>query len=139
MPKKLTVLMVTLVFVAAMAATAAGQQSPVVDAKAAWWAKQGVNFFKANGKDKALAEFNQPKGKFVQDGLSIYVLDLNGKMVANPNKDLVGKDFMKVKDATGKFFAAEIVKKAKEYRTGWAAYTWEKVDGLIICGAKSGK
>lgn len=149
MPKKLAVWMVTLVFVAAVAAAASGQQSVLPDAKATYLAKLGVNFLKANGKDKALAEFNKPQSDFVKDGLYIYVLDLNGEMVANPNKDLVGKNFMEVKDATGKFFAAVIVKKAKEQGTGWEEYTWEnpqskkveplsvyfeKVDDLIICG-----
>jgi cytochrome c len=154
MLKIVAVWIMTLVLVAVMAVAAAGRQPTVVHAKAAWWAKKGVAFFKANGKDKALAEFNQPQGKFVKDDVYIYVLDLNGKMVANPNSKLVGQDFMKVKDPTGKLFAAEIVKQAKEQGSGWVAYSWEnpqtkkveplsvyfeKVDGLIICGASSGK
>lgn len=75
--------------------------------------KKGIEFYKANGKDKALAAFNDPKGQFVKDDLYIYVLDLNGKMLAHTKADLVGKDFMVVKDADGKTFAVDIVKTAK--------------------------
>jgi len=46
--------------------------------------KKGVEFYKANGKDKALAAFKEPKGQFVKDDLYIYVLDLDGKMLAIP-------------------------------------------------------
>ena len=57
--------------------------------------KKGIEFYKANGKDKALAAFNDPKGQFVKDDLYIFVLDLNGKMLAHTKADLVGKDFMR--------------------------------------------
>ncbi|MEJ5328816.1 MAG: cache domain-containing protein [Desulfobaccales bacterium] len=121
-------------------------QAKPEDAQA--WVKKGIEFYKANGKDKALAAFSDPKGEFMKGDLYIYVLDLNGKMLAHPKAELVGKDFMVVKDADGKTFAVDIVKTAKEKGSGWVDYKWEnpatkavdpktvyfeKVDDLIIC------
>lgn len=126
-------------------ATMAFAQATPDDAKA--WVKKGVEFYKANGKDKALAAFNDPKGQFSKDDLYIYVLDINGKMLAHPNAKLVGEDFMVKKDADGKLFAADMVKIAKEKGSGLVDYKWEnpktkvvepktvyfeKVDDLII-------
>jgi cytochrome c len=145
MRKTMTVLVVAVVAVAFLAALAFAAATPD-DAKA--WVGKGKEFFNANGKDKALAEFSNPKGPFVKDDLYIYVLDLDGKMLAHPNATLVGKDFMKVKDADGKLFAVDIVKAAKDKGMGWVDYKWEnpkskkveaktvyfeKVDGVIIC------
>jgi signal transduction histidine kinase len=126
-------------------ATLAFAQAKPDDAQA--WVKKGVEFYKANGKDKAMAAFNDPKGQFVKEDLYIYVLDLNGKMLAHPNASLVGQDFMVKKDADGKLFAVDMVKMAKEKGSGWVDYKWdnpvkkcvdpktvyfEKVDDVII-------
>jgi signal transduction histidine kinase len=126
-------------------ATLAFAQAKPDDAQA--WVKKAIEFFKANGKDKALAAFNDAKGQFCKDDLYIYVLDLSGKMLAHPNAKLIGEDFMVKKDADGKLFAAEMVKIAKEKGSGWVDYKWdnpakkcvepktvyfEKVDDVII-------
>jgi len=122
MRKKLTILVVMVVGVAFLAGFALAQAKPD-DAKA--WVAKAKEFMKANGKDKALAEFNNPKGQFVKDDLYIYVLDMDGKMLAHPNAKLVGQDFMVVKDADGKLFAVDMVKIAKEKGSGWVDYKWE--------------
>jgi hypothetical protein len=145
MRKTMTVLVVALAAVAFLAGLTFAAATPK-DAEA--WAKKAVEYYKANGKDKALAEFDKPKGEFVKDDLYIYVLDMDGKMLAHPNATLVGKDFTKVKDADGKLFALDILKDAKAKGSGWVDYKWEnpttkkveaktvyfeKVDGVIIC------
>jgi cytochrome c len=145
MNRKFVVLAMILCFVMSYAVLAMAQAKPE-DAQA--WVKKGIEFYKANGKDKALAAFSDSKGQFVKDDLYIYVLDLNGKMLAHPKADLIGVDFMVKKDADGKLFAADIVKIAKEKGNGWVDYKWEnpktkaidpktvyfeKVDDLIIC------
>jgi cytochrome c len=106
-----------------ISATMAFAQAKPEDAQG--WVKKAAEFYKANGKDKALAAFNDPKGQFVKDDLYIYVLDLNGKMLAHPNAKLVGEDFMVKKDADGKLFAADMVKIAKEKGSGWVDYKWD--------------
>jgi cytochrome c len=71
------------------------------DAKA--WVKKAVEYYKANGKEKALAAFSDSKGQFCQGDLYIYVLDTKGKMLAHPKAELVGQDFMTRKDIDGNF------------------------------------
>lgn len=144
MQKKMLVTLVTLFSFLALVAMAQAQATPD-DAKA--WVQKGKEFFQKEGKDKALAAFKDPKGEFVKGDLYIYVLDMDGKMLAHPKADLVGKDFMVVKDKEGKLFAVEMVKIAKEKGSGWVDYMWEnpvtkkvdaktvyfeKVDGVII-------
>jgi cytochrome c len=129
MPKRI---FISLVVVACflIGATLAFAQAKPDDAKD--WVKKGVEFYKANGKDKSLAAFNDPKGQFVKDDLYIYVLDLNGKMLAHPKADLVGQDFMVKKDADGKLFAVDIVRIAKENGSGWVDYKWENPKTKVI-------
>jgi cytochrome c len=116
--------------------------------------KKAVEFYKSAGKEKALAEFSNLKGQFVQDKLFIYVLDLNGKVIAHPKADFVGKDFLKENDAEGKAFSENIVKEAKEKGHGQVDFKWkdpktekvesktlycEKVDDVIICSETNKK
>lgn len=110
--------------------------------------KKAVEFYKVNGKEKALAEFNNLKGQFVQDKSFIFILDLNGKVIAHPKATFVGKDFLKEKDAEDKAFSEDIVKEAKEKGSGQVDFKWkdpktekvesktlyfEKVGDVIIC------
>ena len=45
--------------------------------------KKAVGFIKANGADKAYAEFSNPKGQFVDRDLYIAVYDMTGKCLAH--------------------------------------------------------
>lgn len=53
---------------------------------------EAVAYVKAQGKEKALAEFNSPNGSFVRGELYIYAYDFNGTTLAHPiNREAVGK------------------------------------------------
>ena len=113
------------------------------------WVDRAIQFYKASGKEIALAEFMNPKGQFVEDEMYIFVLDLNGIMLAHGvNEKFVGKDFTQLKDSDGKSFIHEIIENAKATGGGWTEYKWyhpsartvwpkvvyfEKVDDMIIC------
>lgn len=85
--------------------------------------KKAVAYIKANGKDRAFAEFNNPKGKFTDKDLYITVCDMNGKSLAHgQNVKLVGKDLINLKDADGKFFFKERIEVAKTKGKGWQDY-----------------
>jgi len=48
-------------------------------------------YVKENGKEKALAEFNNPNGSFIRGELYIYAYDFNGTTLAHPvNPEKVG-------------------------------------------------
>jgi len=64
---------------------------------------QAIAFYKATGKEIALAEFSNPQGRFGTGEHYVYVLDTSGMMLAHPvNEDFVGKDFYRVQDPEGK-------------------------------------
>ena len=113
---------------------------------------KAVEFYKANGQAKAFAAFDDPKGKFVDRDLYIYVSDMNAKILSHgANKALIGKTIIDLKDSDGKLFMKELVDKAKTAASGTVDYKWtnpaskkveaktvfyQKVGDLIIaCGA----
>jgi cytochrome c len=141
-------LMVAVVFGAVLIAQASTQE----DAKA--FAEKAAAFWKANGKDKAIAEFNNPKGQFVKGDLYIVVHDYKGVVLAHGvNATLVGKNLYEQKDPNGgKYFVKEEIEIAKTKGSGWITYSWanpatksmqakkswvQKIDGadaFIVCG-----
>ena len=111
--------------------------------------EQAVAYLKANGQEKALKEFNNPKGKFVKGELYVFAYDMNGVMVAQPmNPGNVGKNLLNEPDSKGKFFRKEINELAKTKGSGFVDYTFlnpvskkeeakttylQKEGDLIIC------
>ena len=54
------------------------------------------------GKEKALAEFNNPNGKFIDGELYIFAYDINGTVLALPHQpNLIGKNRWYLQDTTG--------------------------------------
>lgn len=113
--------------------------------------KKAVAYIKQAGKDKAIAEFNNPQGQFVDHDLYIFVIDMNGKTLANgSNAKLIGKNVIEMKDADGKPFIKHFVDIAQTKGSGWSDYQWvdpvtkairpkttyvEKVDDIVVgCG-----
>jgi len=93
------------------------------DAKAL--VEKAAAFYKANGKDKAFAEFSNKGGQFIKGDLYIFVVDMKGLTLAHGgNPKLVGKDMSELKDADGKYFMKDIIKTAKEKGNGWVDYKW---------------
>jgi cytochrome c len=82
--------------------------------------KKAVDFIKANGADKAYAEFSNPKGQFVDRDLYITIYDMNGKCLAHgANAKMIGRDLIDNKDVDGKEFIKERVELMKKQPTAW--------------------
>jgi cytochrome c len=113
--------------------------------------KKAVNLIKTEGKDKAFREISNPKGKFVDRDLYIFVYDMNGKCVAHGfNQKMIGKDLLEMRDTDGKLYVKERVEIAKTKGKGWQDYKFtdpmtkkvepktaylEKVDDMVVgCG-----
>jgi len=87
--------------------------------------KKAVAYIKANGKEKAFAEFNNHKGKFIDKDLYITVYDLNGKCLAHgQNAKMVGKDLIELKDSDGKYFIKDRMDTAKTKGKAWQDYKY---------------
>ena len=114
-----------------------------------------VAFYKANGSEIAFSAFNDPKGPFVDKDLYIFVVDLNGKVLAHgAQPGLIGQGMTEIRDADQKNFIQEIVTVARAKGAGTVDYWWqnpqflvveqkcsyiEKVDGAVLgCGYYKG-
>ena len=123
--------------------------SPRTRNSAKQWVDNAVLFYKAVGRDIALAEFSSPNGQFNKDQMYVFVLDSTGVMLAHGvNERYAGKDFYRIMDFEGKTFIKEIVDMANAKGSGWVEYKWlnpmtrtqqhkevyfVKVDDMIIC------
>ena len=80
-------------------------------------------YAKANGKAKALAAFNNPRGDFIKGDLFIFAQDFHGIMLAyGGNTALVGKNLLEDKDINGKYLGKGMTGLAKTQGNGWYEY-----------------
>lgn len=85
--------------------------------------ERAAQFLKTQGKDKALAEFGNPKGQFIDRDLYIIAYALDGTRLAHPyNPKLVGKSAADVKDFDGKPYGQEMIEVIKTKGSGWVDY-----------------
>ena len=113
------VLAAVIVFCAVCVGGAASQD----EAKA--FSEKAAAYAKANGKEKAAAEFNNPKGQFFKGDLYVFAIDFSGLCLANGGTpQLAGKNLMGLKDARDRFFFKEMVEVAKSKGSGWVEYSW---------------
>lgn len=113
--------------------------------------KKAGTLIRKTNKEKALLEITNPKGQFVDRDLYIFVLDMNGNMLAHgSNPRLIGKNMSEIKDADDRHFVKEILGVAGSKGSGWVDYKWpnpvtkkiepktsyfEKVnDVVVVCG-----
>ncbi len=89
--------------------------------------KKAAAYLKANGKDKAYAEFSNPTGQFVSKDLYVFVYGLNDgvNLAHGANAKLIGKNLIDLKDANGVYIVKEFLKTANSKTgTGWVDYQW---------------
>ena len=119
MLKKVMVMIVLCLFV--VAAASAQQKGTPEEAKQL--VEKAVAYVKANGEEKALKEFNNPKGEFFKGDLYIFAFDPKGILLANPNlPKLVGTNVYNSPDSKGKLHRKEMVDLANSKGSGWVDY-----------------
>ncbi len=85
--------------------------------------KRAIQYIKANGKEKALAEISNPKGKFIDRDLYVTVFDMNGNCLAHGfNQKMVGKNMLDLKDPDGKAMVKDRQELAKTKDSFWMDY-----------------
>ena len=146
------------VTVVALAAAAAMFASAPVGAKAdkatpqeaVAMVKKGVAYIKANGAEKAYAEFTAKNSKFKDRDLYLVVYGLDGKVWAHgQNPKMVGKVVIDLRDIDGKEFVRERVELAKTKSSFWQDYKFtnpvskkiepkrmycERLNDTVVCG-----
>ncbi len=88
--------------------------------------EKAVAYHQANGKEKALKEFNTPGNQFVKGELYVFAYDLSGTIIAHPiNQKLVGMNVLNTPDVDGKVYRKEIIELAKKDGNGWVDYKYK--------------
>lgn len=140
------------IFPSGRLATAARMDEPAAELvldDARRFVEEAVAFLRSSGAAVALAEFSNPRGRFVRGELYLFVMDATGVMVAHgANQKYIGKNFYRIVDADGKQLVKEIVDTANSEGSGWVQYKWgdpitklerpkivyfERVNDVIIC------
>ncbi|MGC1524188.1 MAG: cache domain-containing protein [Steroidobacteraceae bacterium] len=145
--RTMTTIFLAAFFLGALPLNAATAAAPSKDEVVAV-VKKAVEYYKANGREKALAEFNNRDGLFAKGEDYVDVHDLNGVCVAHPiSPAKVGLNRLDQSDSAGKFYVKDLVEAAKSKPSGWIDYVmknpttgklenktayWEAHDGLIF-------
>ena len=109
---------------------------------------KAVEFYKANGRQRALAAFSSKNGPFAKGMDYVDVHDLSGVCVAHPlSPDIIGVNRLEIVDIHGKRFIQEMVNAARSQSSGWVTYMrenpntgqiehkiayWQLHDGLLF-------
>ncbi|HJV53848.1 MAG TPA: cache domain-containing protein [Noviherbaspirillum sp.] len=107
----------------AIASAAAGAVERGTPEQAVAMVHKVIEYMKANGRDKAIAEVNNLQGQFRERDLYVTINDMNAKTLAHgANAKMQGKDLIDLKDADGKFFMRERLELVKARGKGWQDY-----------------
>jgi cytochrome c len=93
--------------------------------------KEAAKFISEKGFYPAVAEINNKEGKFVSKNTYVFLVDLEGHLLAHPmNPQYIGRDMSGNKDTTGKLFIRECLDVAKTKGEGWTEYMYPTPDEL---------
>jgi len=85
--------------------------------------KKAVTTIKAEGAEKAYAEFTGKDAKFIDRDLYVVVYQLDGVVLAHgSNPKFVGKDMSDAQDVDGKLYVKERVELAGKQASFWQDY-----------------
>ena len=87
--------------------------------------ERAAAFLKENGREKALAEFNNPKGLFIDHDLYVVAYAADGVRLSHPyNRKLVGRSVAATTDIDGKPYGQEILTVGNSKGSGWVEYKY---------------
>ena len=133
------------VMAAASAPTFAAERATTQEAEAL--VKKAVQYYKKNGREKALTAFSDSKGEFVDRDLYVTTYALDGTCLSHINERVRGKNMIDQRDMDGKYFTRERLEAAKTQKSGWQDFQffnpmtkkvepkrqyWERVDDVVI-------
>ena len=90
--------------------------------------REAAALINSQGVEKATKVIGDPDGKFVWKDSYVFLMDLNGKMLAHPfQPELTQKDHvLLMTDPTGKAMFVQFVNLARTAGEGWVEYMWPK-------------
>ncbi len=91
--------------------------------------KAAADMINKDGIDLAIQEIGKKDGKFVWKDTYVFLMDMDGKMLAHPIKPQLTEreTLLEVKDTNGKPLFVDFVKVANSKKgNGWVNYMWPK-------------
>lgn len=123
--KKAAVAVLTMIFGLSLAAGAMADTATKDECVAK--TKEAAAMVAAKGLEETIKEVNNKQGKFVWKDTYVFMMDLDGKMLAHPmSPALIGQNLLDRKDKgePGKLLFKEFVELAKTKGEGWSDYMW---------------
>jgi len=85
--------------------------------------KKAVSYMRVHGAQQSFPEFSQPNGRFAVGGISLFVYDMEGKIVADmENPAFIGQNLINTVDQDGRPVTKVIIQQAKTYTSGWVSF-----------------
>jgi cytochrome c len=120
MKKLLSILGLVLAMLLPLAAAADDERATPEQAEAL--VKKAVAFYKAKGREQALAEFANKNGPFIHHDLYINAYDTKGTCLSHINEKTIGKNMLDLRDPDGKYIIRERLERASKDGKGWQEY-----------------
>jgi hypothetical protein len=104
-------------------AVVAGYYPTITEADVRATVKRAVSYMRSHGAKQAFGEFSRPKGPFAYGGLTIFVYNMKGIIVADmSNPAFVGQDLSNTVDGENRKVTQTIIKQAQRYERGWLSF-----------------
>lgn len=99
-------------------------KGPITPADLTTRAKEAVAYARGNGKEKAIAAFNDPDGPFAKDNVYVFAEDYNGMALAEPfEHNIVGTNIRNMTDRYGVSLVRHLEETAG-YGIGFVSYDY---------------
>jgi hypothetical protein len=123
--RKITTIMFVLLFGICMVSSVFGDSASKEECVT--MCKKAAEMINERGLEAATAELNNKEGKFVSENTYVFLMELDGDVVAHPlSQKRVGKNLLGYKDTEGKLFVQEFIEVAKTKGEGWVDYMFPK-------------
>lgn len=89
---------------------------------------EAAKFIRDNGIEAAMKSIGDKNGPFVWKDTYVFLMNMDGKMLAHPMKPALTKKetLVEVKDTAGKPLFLEFIEVANNKGRGWVDYMWPK-------------
>lgn len=86
---------------------------------------RAIDLVEQRGAEAAFRRIMERGGGFVRGDLYVFVLDAEGRIVANGGApESVGTNALEARDQNGRYFVREILRRAYSVGDGWIRYRW---------------
>jgi len=93
--------------------------------------KDAAKFLNEKGFYPTVFEINKKEGKFVSKNTYVFLVDLEGHLLAHPfNQQYIGMDMTGNKDSNGRLFVQDYIAVAKSKGEGWTEYIYPTPEEL---------